>query len=438
MSKLPTADKLREAREAVAEARSAYDALASKLGTDEWKEDVDGPALDAAKRSFFEAEKQVNRLTDTLEIESRKAPNAPAIVTSVGDDWGKARKEFRLLKAVERLSTGGNLDGLEAEMHQEGQKEIRTLQLPKATGNLVLPQELLKRDMLAGTPSAGGYTVETQLGGLIPVLEPKLQVMDMGATLLDGLTGNVDFPRGDSLASASWKSETGTLDETSPTFDAVELRPHRLGAFTEISRQVMVQSTIKMENYIRRQLTRAVGRAVDLAAINGSGLSNQPLGILNTPNVNDINIGTDGGPLDWSLIVKFETETAMDDADMGRLGYLTTPGVAGALKTTKRDVAGNNFIWEGPNGDGGTINGYRARVTTLMPSNLTKGGGTDLHTMIFGNWEELLLGRWGGVDILVDPYSRSKDGMVVLLIHSFWDVALRHLESFCICNEIEV
>ena len=102
-----------------------------------------------------------------------------------------------------------------------------------------------------------------------------------------------------------------------------------------------------VENFTRRDLTNAVRRGLDLAAINGSGSGDQPTGILNVSGVNDITIGTDGGPLTWALIVQFETETANDNADFGKLAYLTTPGVAGFLKTTKRDVAGNGFIWEG-------------------------------------------------------------------------------------------
>jgi HK97 family phage major capsid protein len=361
-----------------------------------------------------------------------------------GDDQAKARKNFRILEAVRQLSNDRSLTGMVAEMHQEGQSEMKDMNLRGKGGNLTLPNWLVrggnstaeKRDMLAETTTAGGYTVDATLGGLIPILEPKLQVEGMGATVLRGLTSNIDFPRNDADAAAVWASEVATSTETSPTFDRIQMAPERLTAFTDISKQVMLQSSIDMENFVRQRLNFAVRKALDSAALNGSGSSNQPFGILNYSGVNDITIGTDGGVLTWALVVQFETETATDNADMGRLGYLFTPGVAGLLKTTKRDTAGNGFIWEGPNGSG-NVNGYRALTTTQMPSTLTKGSSSGVcHAAIFGNWQELIIGQWGGVDLLVNPYTKGKEATVEVIVNSWWDIEVRHAASFCICNEI--
>jgi HK97 family phage major capsid protein len=363
-----------------------------------------------------------------------------------GDNEGKARQEFRILKAIRETVEGrGSLTGLEAEMSQEGMKEARQLGL-NVSGNIQMPSWLVtsgrsrngmeRRDMLAETTTAGGYTVQTDVGPLIPILEPRLRVLEMGATLLTGLTGNIDFPRNDADATAAWEGEVDTTAETSPTFDRVQMSPERLAAYTDVSRQWLIQSTIDAENFTRQRLSFAVQKALDAAALNGSGSNDQPYGILNTGSVNDITIGTNGGLLTWALIVQFETEIATDNADMGRLGYLFTPGVAGYLKTVKRDVAGNGFIWEGPNGNG-LVNGYRALVTTQLPSNLTKVQ-PNLHAAIFGNWADLIIGQWGGVDLLINPYTKGKEAQIEVIVNSFWDVAVRHPESFCICNEISL
>ena len=459
MAKKPTAERLREARESCAIAKRDYDALAEKLGTDEWDEGRDGPELDRLKRSFFDKQTLTDRLVDDLAIASRSvnddddeqpgAGGRPPVSVNVlssgilGDNEKKVRRNFRLCATIADVVNGGQLKGLGAEMHTEGLKEARDLKLPDISGNLTLPGWLIgsdpeQRNLLATTTTAGGHTIQTDLGGLIPILDPRLHVEALGANVMRGLTGNLDFPRHDGDESATWEGEVDTSAESTSTFDKVTMSPKRLAAYTRFSRRVAIQSTLDIENFVRRRITFKSRKALDVAAINGSGLNDQPLGIMNTNGVNDITIGANGGPLDWALIVQFETETATDDADFGRLAYLTTPGVAGMLKTLKRDHAGNGFIWDGPNRGSGNVNGYKAMVSTQVPSNLSKGDGTNLHAMIFGNWEELMIGNWGGIDLLIDPYSHSKTNQVAILVNSFWDIALAHVESFCICNEIEV
>lgn len=451
-------EQLRAAEEKQAECRSAIKNLLERAERGDWVKDTDDKAMADARAALEAANAEVTRLKDLVSMSQRAnewtstaTTSSPVTVNIVkeenrGDSEAKARKNFRILDAVQQITSNRNLTGLAAEMHQEGMKEAREMNLKGMGGNLTLPNWLVrgnrsgmeKREMLAETTTAGGYTVDTTLGDIIPILEPKLQVEAMGATVLRGLTANIDFPRNDADAAAVWASEVATSTETSPTFDRIQMAPERLTAFTDVSKQVMIQSSADMENFVRRRLTFAVRKALDLAALNGSGFDDQPTGILNYSGVNDITIGTDGGALDWALTVQFETETATDNADMGRLGYLFTPGVAGLLKTTKRDVAGNGFVWEGPNGSG-TVNGYRAMTTTQLPSTLSKGASSGiLHAAIFGNWEELIIGQWGGLDLLVNPYTKGKEATVEIIVNSWWDVEIRHAASFCICNEIDI
>ena len=249
----------------------------------------------------------------------------------------------------------------------------------------------------------------------------------LGATVLTGLMGNVDFPRNDADATAVWEGENDANAETSPTFDRIQFSPKRLGAFTDISKQLMVQSSLDVEAFVRRRLSFAIAKALDSAAINGSGTAPEPRGILNTSGIGSVVGGTNGAVPDWADIVDLETEVAIDDADLGRLAYLTTPGIRGKLKKTLVDSGSGIFIW-GTNST--EINGYRAAVSTQIPSTLTKGSASNCHAIIFGNWEELLIGQWAGVDIVVDPYSGAKNALVTLVVNSWWDVAVRHPASF--------
>jgi len=454
-------EQLRDALQKQGDARAIIQDHVSRMEAGTWKEETDGAALKEARANLEKIDPLVKDLQDKAALSQRTADwtstpttGSPVSVNVIkpenrGDKVERLISGFSLLRAGHEMTYGKrSLDGIEAEVDQEGKREAResgfsqsgsgAVTLPSFIANQRQVNRYQQRDMLAETTTAGGYTVDTTLGSLIPILEPKLRVAEMGASIIRGLSSNIDFPRNDADASAVWAGEVTTSTETSPTFDRIQMAPERLTAFTDVSKQVALQSTIDMENFVRGRLNFANNKALDLAALNGSGSSNQPTGILNYSGVNDITIATDGGALDWALVVQFETETATDNADMGRLGYLFTPGVAGLLKTTKRDVAGNGFIWEGPNGNG-NVNGYRALTTTQLPSTLSKGSSSGiLHAAIFGNWAELIIGQWGGVDVLFNPYTKGKEAMIEIILNSWWDIEIRHAASFCICNEIDI
>jgi HK97 family phage major capsid protein len=413
-----------------------------------------------------ELEKQIN---DQHEIEARRAKNAEAKSRSKSDARRtvkhedaeeKAAKRYSFLKAVRSQlpNAGEKLDGIELEMHQEAQREARQANITDLAG-IGVPSFFLrfqrseqndeghKRAMTVGTATAGGNLVDTELRGLIPFLRPRLAVEAMGATTLTGLTSNIDFPRNTSTTSAAWEGETDDNADSQPALDKVQMTPHRLGANTPLSKQLIVQSSIDVEAMVRRQLERAIQEALDYAAINGDSNTNanQPDGILNIAGINAVAIDTNGGSLTYSHIVQMETEIATDNADFGRLGYLTTPGVRGFLKTTEKATNTGMFVWN----DGAMptdpmdprideMNGYRAYVSTQVPSDLTKGSGTNLHAVLFGNFEELLIGQWGGLDLVVDPYSLKKKAQIEMTVNTWWDIAVRHAASFCAIKDANI
>lgn len=458
--------RLRAANETLAQSRAAYMAISDRLGAADWDEAKDAAALDAAKLAYRSAELAVSRLTEDLATralfptpDTGVAPGVSVLPSGrLGDKRENVRAEFRMLRALDCVvNRNGKLDGVEGEMHVEGVAEAESMGR-ELRGEISLPSWLInggggsqrdydryaehrglqKRDYLAETTTAGGHLIQTDLGKLIPVLQPKLQVEAMGATVLRGLVGNLDLSRNNAYGSATWEGEIDDAAETQGTFDKVSLSPERLAAFSQVSRQAILQAkNVDLENFTRRDLNNAVMRALDLAAINGSGTGDQPTGILNTAGINSVTIGTNGGALTWALIVEFAALIAEDNADFGKLGFLTTPRVAASLQKIIRDTAGNGFIWEGKLGDG-MIAGYMARISTQVPSTLAKGSGTNLHAMLFANWEELVVAQWGGIDLIIDPYTLKTKGMVEICVNSYWDIALLHLASFCECNEIVV
>lgn len=427
------AEQLKMAQERRAEAFAKVEAFGEKIKTRTWAEDTDRPAFEAAKSELERAEKECNDIVALIELDAKRstwtstATQAPAYINpnNLGDTAKKAGERYSFTNAVRAALGEISLEGIEKEMHQEAINEMRAAGISYGRGVLV-PQLMQQRDMLAGTTTAGGFTVQTDVERLIPFLDPRGVLSQIGATFLSGLTGNIDFPRNDAAAAAVWETEVASADETSPTFDRVQMSPKRLAAFTDVSMQILRQSTIPMENFVRNRLMNARDRAIDTAALSPQSGS-APTGIVGTSGVNTISIAA--SPT-WAKIVQFETEVAADNADFGTLAYLTTPQIAGILKQVKRDVAGNGFIWEGDNMGGGRINGYRALTSTLVP---TTGGA---HYMFFGNWAKLLVGQWGGMEIVANPYTKLKEATVEIVLNTWHDLAVEHGQAFAYSTSV--
>jgi HK97 family phage major capsid protein len=444
-------DELRQKRAEVVEQmtalhRSAGSDTFSEEQSTKWNE-LNKKAEDLAssiqREEMIEAE-ELRMANDAAKKRSNE--DVRRVVTKDSEEV-KATKEFRLIGqdgAINQLLTRGRLEGLAAEVHQEGTREAREAGL-NATGNLTIPKAFVrgvgkqKRDLNVTTTTEGGFTVQTDVGELIPFLNPRLVTEALGATFFTGLSSNIDFPRNDADSTAVWEGESTANDESTATFDRIQLSPNRLGAFTDISKQLLVQSTVDVENFVRNSLSVAIANALDTAAINGSGQSNQPLGILNTSGIGSVSLGTDGGSISFKSIVDLETEVAAAKADFGNLAYLTTPGVRGFLKTAEKATGTAQFVYMDATVPGeGMLNGYRARVSTLVPSNLTKGNGSGLHAMLYGNFSELIVAQWSGIDLVVDPYSSAKNALVTLVINSWWDIAVKHAASFAAIKDIDV
>lgn len=394
---------------------------------------------DIKRRDAIEKRLAQKRAADeVVEVRHKREPQS---------EERKAVRRYNFLEAIKAYSTrDGKLTGLEAEMHQEAVREAK--QAGRSVEGLGVPSMFFRkpeqRDMTAGTASQGGNAVQTTVDNeFIDYLWPRTTLESLGATVFSGLTSNINFPRKSAVPTGTWEGETDAGAESSPTVDTVSLTPNRVGTYVDLSKQLLVQSQVPgLETIVRRDIERAIAHALETAAINGSGSGNQPTGILNLSSVGVEAIGANGGTPDWGNIVALEANVANDNADMGSLGYLTTPGMRGLLKTTEKATNTGMFIWENMPMGGvnatvgeGQLNGYRAAISTLVPSNLEKGTGYNLHAIIFGNFADLLLGQFGGVDIVIDPYTQATNTLLRIVVNSWWDVAARHDQSFAVIKD---
>lgn len=432
---------LKAKREERAAALDKVKALSSKIENRTWAEDTDGPALDAAQKELEALETEVGRLENLLDIEARSAgwqsstttssPVTVNVIEKRGDNVEDVKKRYHFADAIRGLINrheGKPVDGLVREMHEEAMNEANHVGLRDHGKGIMIPSFIQqraragfhKRDM-STTTTDGGYTIATETGQLIPYLDPQGVLSRLGVQFLPGLVGNIDFPRNDGTTTAVWAAEQASSTESNPTVDRVQMSPNRLTAWSDFSTQLMRQSNINIENFVRDRLMKARDNALDVAALTGGG-GTTPTGITGVSGVNVITVAASP---DWAKIVDFETQVASDDAlNDGTVAYLTTPGIAGILKTKKRDVAGNGFIWEGNNIGTGSINGYRAITSTLVP---TGSGG---HYMFFGDWSRLKVGQWGGSELMLDQYTGLITATLRVVLNTWHDIAVEQGKAF--------
>ncbi len=321
--------------------------------------------------------------------------------------------------------------GMQLDVAMAGAVARSLIQRAKARG-----QELAYRDLVVGTPTAGGNLVATELLGssFIDLLRNAMVLDALGITWLRDLNGDVAIPSHTGAATTYWLAESGAPTESQQTIGQVTMSPKTVGAFTDYSRRLLLQSSLDVEAFVRADLAAIVGQAIQLGAINGSGASNEPTGLLNASGIGSVAGGTNGLAPTYAHMVDLESAVANANADLGRLAYLTNTKVRGKLRKTEEFATTNGKpVWTSAAGRAGVgeVLGYDAFTSNSVPSNLDKGTSVGVCSAImFGNWADLLIGMWGGLDVMLDPYALATSGGKRIVALQDVDVAFRHVESF--------
>ena len=342
------------------------------------------------------------------------------------NDLGLSKKEvqeFSFIRAINALANPTDRHAQEAAKFEREVSEAAAKARGKASRGIFVPYEILRaqRDLSKGTASAGGHTVGTELkaDAFIELLRKKSALNRAGARILNGLVGDIAIPKQTGGATAYWVAEGSAPTESQQTFGQVAMSPKTVGAYTDVSRKLLIQSSLDIESLIRGDLAAVVALAIDLKGLYGTGASNEPLGVTQVSgiNVEDFAAATPT----YAELIAMESRIAADDADAEGMKYLVNALMRGHCKSTEKFSSTGQVIWE----PGNSINGYGAVVS----NQLTDGD------VIFGNWNDLMIGFWSGLDLMVDPYALATSGGVRVIALQDVDVAVRHAESFCFGND---
>lgn len=375
----------------------------------------------------------------TRAIATASAMETPSAIKVIGqlNDHERRRYSYRtaLLRLVERqlaADPGHRVDGLEAEVSNAiGQA------LGKTTSGLFLPttlrtsQERMEQAQRAragldtNSGAAGGFTVATGVStDVIELLRTQLVLARMGARLMGGLSDTLAFAEQLTGTTAAWAAENpgANVDLTASTYGQRVLIPRSLTATTAYSRKLLSQSTPDTELEVRRDLAAAHAKEIDAAGINGAGSG--PIGVLKVSGIGSVACGTDGSIPTFTNVVDLETAVANGNVDTstGTSAYLSTPAMRGKLKLVAEASGSSNMIWRGED----RMNGRLALVSGNVPSNLSKGASSGiLHSIIFGDWSEVIIGEWGVMEVLVDAMSYKKQNLIEVSSYQLVDVLLR-------------
>ena len=348
-----------------------------------------------------------------------KIGTQPVEHSITANDIGLSDKEtrrFSFVKALNYLSNQGDAQARRDAAFEIEVGETAAKQYERSSNGIVIPNEVLRRDLVVGTPTAGGDLVDDVLlaGSFIDLLRNRLSIAQAGATMLTGLQGNISIPRLTSSATAYWIGENSAPAESQQAIDQVNMTPKTVGAFVDYSRRLLLQSSIDVEGMVRNDLARVIALEIDRAAVYGTGSSNQPQGLTNVSGIGSETLTSFGT---FAEYIAMETDVAAANADAGALRYIINASARGALKSTEKASNTAQFVYENDQ-----INGYPVIVSNQLANN----------DALFGDFSMFVMGMWSGLDLTVDPYAGATAGTVRVIALQDIDFAVKQPGAFCL------
>lgn len=377
---------------------------------------------------FLQRGLTVDQVAQELLALTRTNPNSFLKVNETMQNVDMKRYSFARALLV---AAGDEKGGYEQEVHDALRSALAEKGI-QARGFLMPTAGL--RAMTATGASKGSELVATELGDLIEAIYDKTVSGRLGVQMLDGLQGNLEFPREVPGLQAHWKGENPgvDVDASELAFGQMTMSPKTLIATTSFSRQLLVQASTSVEALVRNRLALEHALKIDQAVFQGVG-GLQPVGIYNH---DDVGVHAVNGTPNHADITKMVGAMLAANTLVDGVKVVMTPEVASVLADTlEAGAAGAGFIWKGPLTNG-TVSGYEAVATNLVGKNY--GADADEHGFIVGDFSNVIIGNWGTIEIIADPYTKAKQGLIQFTSNQFVDIGIRHGAGFVKATGVKV
>ncbi|MCF2443647.1 phage major capsid protein [Dyadobacter sp. CY345] len=335
--------------------------------------------------------------------------------------------KYSLNRALLARLDNRSLDGVEAEVQKIAEARAKEDGIVlSGNGIVVLDSVLQKRGQTVTLQTAnpgdqGGVTVPKDVRGVLEVLQANTFLDKVGARFMTGLSGDLEFPVQDTVPLIQELTEIEKMNKSEILFSTISLKPSRRGTTVPISRQLLIQSSIDMQNFVINAIGEALSQKMNAEAVAIL------LTYITSANGNLLALGTNGALPDYEDIVALEALVEGYNHDRGNPAYLTNSKVKAILKTTQIFTGTSGApVWDTT----GQLNGHKAVISNVVPSTLTKGTGTNLSPIFFGNFSDFLVGMWGGTEYVVDPYTRKEEALIEVTANAFWGMRPARVKSF--------
>jgi len=353
-------------------------------------------------------------------------------VQGVGaDSFEQRAADFQITRAIAARLQPGIDDGLERELSQELARRSH-----KTPQGILVPHEVFRerRAVTAGGSGANLVPDPHRADLYIDLLRDSLLMKRLGAVILDGLVGNVDIPKLTTGGTTYWVAESGDITAADHVFDTVGLEPKTVGCLVEYSRRMLINAVPSVEQLVRRDFAQQIAAEIDNQTLIGDGASNRPTGIKNDGSVNSVSFA--GAPT-WAAVLEFIALVSEDSALQGSLNWVGNPWASKEMmETTKEtDDAAGGYIQETPT----MLAGYPYYNSNALDGD-PNSSPVEAADLIFGDFSQVLIGYWSGVDILVNPFHSDvfKAGDVYIIALQDVDTDRRHSESFAVATDMTV
>lgn len=328
--------------------------------------------------------------------------------------------DFSLIKAINDVVNNRSLDATAEAVVAEGRAAFRANN-QEAAGQIVLPVAEARAGetqtpttttpasdpIVAGTATKGKEAVATTKFNILGPLRSAMVLSQAGATYLTGLVGNIAIPFY-SGSNCGWKGEVVAAEDGKGSFSEISMSPKRLTAFIDVSKQFLIQDSVGAEELLRRDIIAALAEKLEKTILGTeAGSDTKPAGIFN-------GVTADTAALTFADVVNLEAALENNNVT-GALTYVVSPSAKATLRTTAKDTGSGRFVMEG-----GEVEGIRVLSSSAVAS---KG-------VLLGDFRELLIGQWGGIDLTIDTLTKATEGMVRIVINAYFDAKVRRTAAF--------
>ena len=316
----------------------------------------------------------------------------------------RMNKNFSLLKTVRSISKNQPLDELTNAVVEQGKSEMRKAGL-SAQGQLVIPTNEVRA--IHSVTADGESVVATDVFDILTPLRAKNVLAQAGCTIYSNLTSDVKIPIM-SKSNVTFEDENGEAKDGAGAFNYLKLTPHRLTAYVDISKELLAQDSVDVENAIRTDLVNAINSKLEEAFLSDfSGSTVQPKGVFAVVKPDS------AVTKDFATLVA--NEAKVEDANiLNEPCYILSNKAKAALRAMAKGAKSTELVYEN-----GEVDGTKAYNTSNVPAS----------NYLFGDMSSLVVGTWSGLDLIVDPYTQASRGAVRLVVNMYVDFGVARPET---------